>query len=160
VDRLAGRTLRANARKRRRWPADWRRRGVAFAPSWPAPAGDGPQDDGNNPLRAFFHGRTQGRGIWKRDHYFDVYHRHFERFRGKHVDILEIGIYSGGSLDMRHEYFAPKCQGYAVDIERDQDDGTTIHNYPFAVLIEKRSAPLREFESPKRGTEWARYLRD
>src|SRR4051812_44526614 len=53
-----------------------------------------------NPLRAFFDARREGPGIWKWTHYFDIYHRHFARFVGREVHVLEIGIYSGGSLEM------------------------------------------------------------
>jgi len=34
------------------------------------------------------------------DHYFDIYDRHFSAFREREVSILEVGIYSGGSLEM------------------------------------------------------------
>jgi hypothetical protein len=70
-----------------------------------------------NPIRAYFNVRRQGRGIWKWDHYFDVYHRHFSKFRGHKVTVLEIGIYSGGSLLMWHDYFGPNCTIYGVDIQ-------------------------------------------
>ncbi|MGH6663978.1 MAG: class I SAM-dependent methyltransferase [Pseudolabrys sp.] len=70
-----------------------------------------------NPLRTFFESRIEGRGIWKWEHYFNIYHRHLQRFRGHDVHILEIGIYSGGSLDMWRDYFGPHCQIYGVDIE-------------------------------------------
>src|SRR5690348_1201544 len=117
VDRFAERRLlRSNDRKRRRPLAQWHSRGVSFADSWPAGAGSTVSADGN-PLRAFFTARSEGRGIWKWDHYFDVYHRHFERFRGEEVHILEIGIYSGGSLEMWHDYFGPKCHVYGVDVQ-------------------------------------------
>src|SRR5438067_13766465 len=53
-----------------------------------------------NPLRQFFDARSEGRGIWKWLHYFDIYDRHFSRFRGEAVHVLEIGVYSGGSLEM------------------------------------------------------------
>ena len=33
-------------------------------------------------------------------HYFDIYERHFERFRGKNPTMLEIGVFGGGSLAM------------------------------------------------------------
>jgi Methyltransferase domain len=86
--------------------------------------------DNDNPLRAFFNARTEGRGIWKWDHYFEVYHRHFERFRGKEVHILEIGIYSGGSLEMWHAYFGPHCHVYGVDTQEEclryQSDSTSV----------------------------------
>ena|SRR5215469_1642925 len=72
-----------------------------------------------NDLRKFFDARTEGNGIWKWLHYFDIYDRHFERFRGKEVHILEIGIYSGGSLEMWRDYFGPKAHIYGMDIEPD-----------------------------------------
>jgi hypothetical protein len=58
-----------------------------------------------------------GRGIWKWNHYFDIYDRHFQRFRGREVHILEIGVYSGGSLEMWRDYFGARCRIYGVDIE-------------------------------------------
>jgi hypothetical protein len=70
-----------------------------------------------NPLRDFFNGRREGRGVWKCDHYFDIYHRHLSRFRGRDVHVLEIGVYSGGSLDMWREYFGSAAHIYGVDIE-------------------------------------------
>jgi len=33
------------------------------------------------------------------------------------VHVLEIGIYSGGSLEMWRDYFGPKARIYGVDIE-------------------------------------------
>jgi SAM-dependent methyltransferase len=71
----------------------------------------------SNDLRRFFDARKEGRGIWKWNHYFDIYERYFSRFRGTEVRVLEIGIYSGGSLEMWKSYFGPKCQIYGVDIE-------------------------------------------
>lgn len=52
-------------------------------------------------------------------HYFDIYHRHFNKFVGKEVNILEIGIYGGGSLGMWRDYFGPKCRIYGVDIKEE-----------------------------------------
>jgi SAM-dependent methyltransferase len=72
--------------------------------------------DQTNPLRAFFNARKQGRGIWKWEHYFDIYDRHFRRFRGREGHVLEIGVYSGGSLDMWADYFGPGARVYGVDI--------------------------------------------
>src|SRR5690242_10419553 len=42
----------------------------------------------SNPLREFFDSRKQGPGIWKWNHYFDIYDRHFRRFRGQEVHVL------------------------------------------------------------------------
>lgn len=70
-----------------------------------------------NPLEAYFNSHETGRGIHKWTHYFDIYHHHFSKFIGRDVNVLEIGVYSGGSLDMWRHYFGPKCQVYGVDIE-------------------------------------------
>jgi hypothetical protein len=68
-------------------------------------------------LRAFFDERKEGPGIWKWLHYFDIYERHLSRFRNCEVSVLEVGIYSGGSLEMWKDYFGPRCRIYGVDIE-------------------------------------------
>jgi hypothetical protein len=70
-----------------------------------------------NPLRAFFDSRKEGSGIWKWTHYFDIYNRHFSRFRNHEVSVLEVGVYSGGSLDLWRDYFGPYSRIYGVDIE-------------------------------------------
>ena len=70
-----------------------------------------------NPLRKYFDEHNQGAGIWKWNHYFDIYDRHFSKFRGREVNIMEIGIYAGGSLEMWRDYFGPKANLYGVDIQ-------------------------------------------
>jgi len=83
-----------------------------------------------NPLQEFFDSHTEGRGVWKWIHYFDIYHRHLQKFIGKEVHVLEVGVYSGGSLEMWREYFGPKCRVYGVDIREAckalEDDRTRI----------------------------------
>lgn len=68
-------------------------------------------------LRTFFEERRKGPGIWKWLHYFEIYERHLARFRNASPNILEIGIYSGGSLDMWRSYFGKGCHVYGADIE-------------------------------------------
>lgn len=70
-----------------------------------------------NPLWDYFKNHRDGHGIWKWEHYFDIYHRHLARFVGRKVNILEIGIYSGGSLEMWRSYFGENSHIYGVDIE-------------------------------------------
>lgn len=72
---------------------------------------------GENPLEAYFDANLEGPGIWKWRHYFDVYHRHFEKFVGTPVNVVEIGVYSGGSLGMWRQYFGDAARVYGVDIE-------------------------------------------
>jgi hypothetical protein len=84
----------------------------------------------NNPLWTYFQNHKEGHGIWKWDHYFDIYHRHFARFVGRKVNILEIGVYSGGSLQMWRSYFGNESHIYGVDIEESckayEDDHVSI----------------------------------
>lgn len=72
-----------------------------------------------NPLEAYFDANLQGPGIWKWRHYFEAYHRHFQKFVGKEVHILEIGVFSGGSMAMWKNYFGPNCRVYGVDIREE-----------------------------------------
>lgn len=97
-------------------------RGNLYAEDWQIQTSaedlpDDSQERSTNPLRSYFDSHTEGRGIWKWDHYFDIYHRHLKRFVGREVHVLEIGIYSGGSLQMWKEYFGPNCRIYGVDIQ-------------------------------------------
>lgn len=69
-----------------------------------------------NPLEKYF--RTNKKKlIHKWVHYFDIYHRHFERFRGKRVVVLEFGVNQGGSLEMWRHYFGRRAMIYGVDID-------------------------------------------
>ena len=70
-----------------------------------------------NPLWEYFQNHEKGHGIYKWEHYFDIYHRYFARFVGQKVSVLEIGVYSGGSLEMWRSYFGEKSHIYGVDIE-------------------------------------------
>ena len=72
-----------------------------------------------NTLREFFYSRTTGPGVWKWDHYFEIYDRHFRRFVDRPVSLLEIGVYSGGSLEMWRAYLGPLARVYGVDIHPD-----------------------------------------
>lgn len=75
-----------------------------------------PQPDEENPLWKYFV-HNQGRVIHKWHHYFDIYHNHFSRFRGRPVTILEIGVFQGGSLQMWKNYFGPDAKIYGLDID-------------------------------------------
>ena len=70
-----------------------------------------------NPLEAWFDTHRTGPGVWKWRHYFEIYHRHLAKFVSKGPTVLEVGIYSGGSLLMWRDYFGPGTVIYGVDIE-------------------------------------------
>jgi hypothetical protein len=70
-----------------------------------------------NELREYFEAHSEGNGIWKFDHYFDFYHRYLSKFINAPITLLEIGIYSGGSLPMWRKFFGPSARIWGVDIE-------------------------------------------
>ncbi len=67
-------------------------------------------------LETYYDAHTEGPGIWKWRHYFDMYERHFSKFVGRKPTILEIGTFSGGSLGMWQAYFGEGCQIYGTDM--------------------------------------------
>jgi hypothetical protein len=66
-------------------------------------------------LEVYFR-KNDKRLIHKWAHYFDIYNRHFARFRDKEIVILEIGVSQGGSLQMWKDYFGPKAKIYGIDV--------------------------------------------
>jgi hypothetical protein len=68
-----------------------------------------------NDLENYFTDNT-GRLIHKWQHYFEIYDRHFSRFRGTDVCIVEFGVYQGGSLQMWKQYFGSNCKIFGIDI--------------------------------------------
>ncbi len=58
-----------------------------------------------------------GRQIDKWRHYFDIYEKHFARFRGKSPRVLELGVDHGGSLQLWKRYFGHGAEIIGVDIE-------------------------------------------
>lgn len=56
--------------------------------------------------------------VHKWHHYFDIYTRYFERYRGRPIKMLEIGVFRGGSLRMWKEYFHPDSTIVGVDIDK------------------------------------------
>jgi hypothetical protein len=82
-------------------------------PSHPATPGRARPND----LRAFYDSYETGPGVWKWLHYFELYERHLARFRGREVHLVEVGIFSGGSIDMWRAYLGDGCHVYGVDIE-------------------------------------------
>lgn len=48
--------------------------------------------------------------------YFEAYHNHWQRYRGKDVVFMEIGVQSGGKIPMLRDYFGPGLTYVGVDI--------------------------------------------
>lgn len=73
-------------------------------------------NDNISDLENYFKNNTD-KLIHKWNHYFDIYDRHFSRFRNKEIVILEIGVSQGGSLQMWKNYFGKDAKIYGIDIE-------------------------------------------
>jgi hypothetical protein len=69
-----------------------------------------------NDLEKYFR-QNNKRLINKWVHYFDIYDRHFRRYRNQEVIILEIGVFHGGSLQMWKDYFGEKARIFGIDID-------------------------------------------
>ena len=48
---------------------------------------------------------NRGEAIFKHLPFFDIYERHFSKYRGKDINMMEIGVGSGGAVKMWREYF-------------------------------------------------------
>lgn len=57
-----------------------------------------------------------GRRLHKWVHYFDIYVRHFERFRGRCPTMVEIGVGGGGSLEMWKAYLGEGAKLIGIDV--------------------------------------------
>ena len=82
-----------------------------------------------NDLKKWFEGNT-GRRIHKWAHYFEVYDRHFSKYRDTDVCVVEFGVSQGGSLQMWRDYFGSDAKIYGVDINEQcktfEEEGTEI----------------------------------
>jgi hypothetical protein len=73
----------------------------------------------------------KNRQIDKWAHYLELYEKHFAKYRGTQVSLLEIGVDHGGSLQLWKEYFGSYADITGVDINPDckrfEEDQITIH---------------------------------
>ena len=88
-------------------------------------------DRASNALRSYVEAHHEGRGIYKGRHYFDIYVRHLAQFVGREVVVVEVGVYSGGSVEMWKHYFGENATIHGVDIQDAcrvyEGDGVHIH---------------------------------
>jgi hypothetical protein len=68
-------------------------------------------------LERIFDARRNGPGVWKWRHYLQIYEKHFARFCGRATTVVEVGVFSGGSLEMWREYLGIKARIIGIDIE-------------------------------------------
>jgi hypothetical protein len=94
-------------------------RGYRYARALPAPAPPlaRTRPDPTGPLESYFDAHIEGPGLFKWRHYFDIYERHLARFRDRPVNMVEIGVFGGGSMQMWRDYLGPQSHIYGIDID-------------------------------------------
>ena len=70
-----------------------------------------------NPLFAFSAANRAGLPLDKWVHYFPIYERHLEKYRGLPVRVLEIGVYRGGGLELLRHYLGAEAHLVGIDID-------------------------------------------
>ncbi len=78
------------------------------------PDADRPQ--AADPIAEYYFSNS-ARLINKWHHYFEIYHRHFEPFRGRSPVVVEVGVFHGGSLQMWQHYFGPGAHIVGIDVD-------------------------------------------
>ena len=78
--------------------------------------------------------------MMKYSHYFEIYDRHFQKYRNTECVIVEVGIYKGGSLQMWKDYFGPRAKIIGIDI-----DESTVAFEEEQVIVEIGSQSDRDF---------------
>jgi hypothetical protein len=92
-------------------------RGYRFAQHFPPAAMVPAEERATSDLERYAESHNDGPGIFKWQHYFDIYDRHLTRFRGAPVTLVEIGVAGGGSLGMWREYLGGQAQIVGIDID-------------------------------------------
>ncbi|MEP6527333.1 MAG: class I SAM-dependent methyltransferase [Nocardioidaceae bacterium] len=100
----------------------------------------------SNPLYARFVANRAGPILDKWVHYFPIYARHLDRFRGRPVRVLEIGVYGGGGLDLWQDYLGPQATLVGLDID---EAAVRAVGGRFPVVLGDQEDPevLRELEA-------------
>merc|ERR1719456_1144920 len=57
----------------------------------------------------YYYSHQTGRGIWKWSNSLDAYQKHFAPLTGQPLALAEIGVQSGGSIEMWHAVLGAQC---------------------------------------------------
>jgi hypothetical protein len=74
----------------------------------------------------------------KHSSYFDAYDLLFEKYVGRNIVFLEVGVLDGGSLFMWRDFFGPQARIIGVDLN---PDALKWANYGFEIYIGDQSNP-------------------
>jgi hypothetical protein len=63
--------------------------------------------------------------------YFDIYETHMAKYQGQSINLVEVGVMGGGSLEMWHKYLGPKVHIWGIDM----DPRIQMLNIPNTTLV-------------------------
>ena len=66
-------------------------------------------------LQRFFENVNHSSDKW--EPYFEIYERHLRKFRGQPVNLVEVGVQKGGSLEMWSDYFGGGATITGIDVD-------------------------------------------
>jgi len=69
-------------------------------------------------FQVWYNSHSAGRGVWKWNNALDAYQRHFGPMAGRPIKLVEIGVQSGGSIQMWQSVLGPQCHVYGLDINK------------------------------------------
>jgi len=78
--------------------------------------------------------------------YLQIYELYFERMRDKKIDLLEIGVRAGHSIDLWKRYFADAGNIYGIDIEESAQGPFVQENTHFIHSDATKSEVLEHFD--------------
>lgn len=67
-------------------------------------------------FQAYYSSHSTGRGIWKWNNALVAYDRHCAKYAGQPVKFMEVGVQSGGSIEMWRSVLGDQTQFYGMDI--------------------------------------------
>jgi len=93
-------------------------------------------------LESWYLNYTHGAALSKWLHYFDIYDRHFSRFRGTDAVIVEIGVNTGGSLAMWRWYFGARARIVGIDLFNSSFmEGNPLYGSPDRMMNGDQASP-------------------
>jgi len=66
-------------------------------------------------LQRFFENVNHSSDKW--EPYFEIYERYLNKFRGQPVNLVEVGVQKGGSLEMWSDYFGDRVTITGIDVD-------------------------------------------
>jgi hypothetical protein len=74
--------------------------------------------------------------------YFEVYETYFHRFVGRAPVVMEVGVQSGGSLQLWRKYFGPQAKIWGIDVDPEVAKLLPLYDENTNIIIGDQANPL------------------